>query len=256
MRTGGDRTAQRGRQPRSDRKGIQLRFPDRPRRLRHHLLPLHRLQLPRNPLGRGGGRNPEYPAGRGVRHRVRDRARLHHGRHAAVQQLADQQDGLRLHRVHPQRPGSAAHSSRPRNRGDHPAGGAQGDQHRGHDVPLQSRVLRAGAGAGRRSRHRRRGASGHRHRRDRISPVGEAGSGRDGEDLPGLLDLRRSHRRRDRGGVPRDGHAPVLGRAGAQGIQLPGRDGAEARVPRPVARALLLQPPASSPRSCAPAFSR
>ena len=61
-----------------------------------------------------------------------------------------------------------------------------------------------------------------------------------GEDLPGLLDQRRPHRRRDRGGVPRDGLAPVLGGAGAQGVQLPGRDGAQARVPGPVARALLL----------------
>ena len=222
MRPDRDRAAQRVRQPRSDRQGIQLRLSDRTRRLRHHLLSLHRLHLPRHAHRRGGGRNPEYPSGGGLRHRGRHPARLHHGGSATVQQLADQPDGLRLHRVHPQRHGAAAHPARPRDRGDHAARGTQGDQLRGHDVPLQPRLLRARTGGGGRSRHRRRGAHGRDHRRDRVSPVGEADPGRDGEDLPGLLDLRRNHRGRDGAGIPRDGCAPVLGGAGAQGVQTSG----------------------------------
>ena len=114
------RPPQRRDQPRGDRKGIQLRLPDRPRRLRHHLLPVHRLHLARHAPGRGGRRHPQHPARRGLWHRGRHRARGDAGDPASVPELARQPHRLRVPRVHPKRPGAAPHPARVRDRGDHP----------------------------------------------------------------------------------------------------------------------------------------
>ena len=114
-------------------------------------------------------------AGRWIRHRLCDRARLHHRHRAAVEELARRARCRRLRRDDPQHPAAAAASVLVQRCAQDAAGFARQHPHSGRRLSQQPRSDGAGAGLRGPALSRSRSRSPSRSSRSSVSAYGRAG---------------------------------------------------------------------------------